>query len=68
MLRACYSRKGGNKMKFIIAAIIIFCSAFLWTIYSIVKTVSEYDRAEEERMRREIWEEKADERTEEGGD
>ena len=55
-------------MKFIIAAIIIFCSAFLWTIYSIVKTVSEYDRAEEERMRREIWEEKVDERTEEGGD
>ena len=42
-------------MKFIIASIIIFGSAFLWTIYSIVKTVSEYDRAEEERMRREIY-------------
>ena len=42
-------------MKFIIASIIIFGSAFLWTIYSIMKTVSEYDREEEERMRREIY-------------
>jgi len=42
-------------MKFIIASIVIFGATFLATLYGIIKTVSEYDRAEEERMRREIY-------------
>lgn len=42
-------------MKFIIASIIIFGGIFTWTIWSIAKTVGDYDRKEEERMRREIY-------------
>ena len=42
-------------MKFIIATIIIFISALLGVFYMIMKTVGDYDKAEEERMRREIY-------------
>ena len=47
-------------MKFIIASIIIFGVAFLATLYSIMKTVNEYDRAEEERMRRAFYDKTKD--------
>ena len=52
-------------MKFIIATIIIFITAFIATLYAIIKTVGEYDKAEEERMRREIYGYPEDKDTEE---
>ena len=42
-------------MKFIIATIIIFGIAFIGTLYAIIKTVGEYDKAEEERLRRKYF-------------
>lgn len=42
-------------MKFIIATIIIFITAFIGTLYAIIKTVGEYDKAEEEQLRREYF-------------
>ena len=56
-------------MKFIIATIIVFISALLGVFYMIMKTVGDYDKAEEERMRREIYgypEDKDNEEVEEG--
>ena len=47
-------------MKFIVATIIIFGVVFFATLYGIIKTVSEYDRAEEERMRRAFYDKTKD--------
>lgn len=47
-------------MKFIIATIIIFISALLGVFYMIMKTVGDYDKAEEERMRRAFYDKTKD--------
>ena len=47
-------------MKFIIATIIVFISALLGVFYMIMKTVGNYDRAEEERMRRAFYDKTKD--------
>lgn len=52
-------------MKFIIATIIIFISALLGVFYMIMKTVDDYDKAEEERMRRAFYDKTKDTDTEE---